>query len=129
MSRTVWGAYAVAMTAKLPLAHDLVRRAGRRQEYSAATKRALVVSARELFSQNGYVGTSLDGIVADARVTKGALYHHFKGKEAMLAAALYPVSESLLNGGRARVAQHAGDPESALVALVESGFGEGPCED
>jgi AcrR family transcriptional regulator len=52
-------------------------------------------------------------------VTGPALYHHFKGKEAMLAAALYPVSENLLTGGRARVAQHADDAAAALVALVD----------
>ena len=72
-----------------------------------------------LFASRGYDGVSMDAIGAAAGVTGPALYHHFKGKEAMLAAALYPVSESLLNGGRARVAQHADDPEAALVALVD----------
>jgi AcrR family transcriptional regulator len=52
-------------------------------------------------------------------VTGPALYHHFAGKEAMLAAALYPVSEDLLAGGQARVAEHPGDPAAALVALVD----------
>jgi AcrR family transcriptional regulator len=61
----------------------------------------------------------MDAIGAAAGVTGPALYHHFKGKEAMLAAALYPVSESLLSGGRARVAQHADDPAAALAALVD----------
>ena len=37
----------------------------------------------------------------------------------MLAAALNPVSENLLAGGRARVVEHTGDPASALAALVE----------
>jgi AcrR family transcriptional regulator len=52
-------------------------------------------------------------------VTGPALYHHFKGKEAMLAAALNPVSEGLLAGGQARVAAHPNDPAAALAALVE----------
>jgi AcrR family transcriptional regulator len=55
--------------------------ASRRQEYSAATKRALTDAAEELFTENGYVATSLDAVVAGARVTKGALYHHFSGKQ------------------------------------------------
>jgi AcrR family transcriptional regulator len=71
-----------------------------------------------LFASRGYHGVSMDDIGAAAGVTGPALYHHFAGKEAMLAAALYPVSESLLAGGRARVAQHVGDPAAALVALV-----------
>jgi AcrR family transcriptional regulator len=72
-----------------------------------------------LFASRGYDGVSMDAIGAAAGVTGPALYHHFKGKEAMLAAALYPVSESLLTGGRARAAQHADDPAAALVALVD----------
>ncbi|MGH3423324.1 MAG: TetR/AcrR family transcriptional regulator [Nocardioidaceae bacterium] len=52
----------------------------RRQEYSSATRRALMDSAAELFTERGYAGTSLDEVVAAARVTKGALYHHYSGK-------------------------------------------------
>lgn len=58
----------------------------RRQQYSASTKRALVDVARELFTEQGYASTSLDAIVAGARVTKGALYHHFSGKQALFEA-------------------------------------------
>ncbi|WP_121254773.1 TetR/AcrR family transcriptional regulator [Nocardioides ferulae] len=58
----------------------------RRQQYSASTKRALVDVAEELFTTNGYAATSLDAIVAGARVTKGALYHHFSGKQALFEA-------------------------------------------
>lgn len=70
-----------------------------------------------LFATKGYHGVSMDDIGAAAGVTGPALYHHFAGKEAMLAAALSPVSESLLTGGRTRVEQ-ARDPRAALVALV-----------
>jgi AcrR family transcriptional regulator len=63
-----------------------VPRTSRRQEYSASTKRALVDIAAELFTERGYAGTSLDEIVAGARVTKGALYHHFSGKQALFEA-------------------------------------------
>jgi AcrR family transcriptional regulator len=46
-----------------------------------ATRSALLGSARELFGDQGYVDTSTDEIVARAGVTKGALYHHFRGKD------------------------------------------------
>jgi AcrR family transcriptional regulator len=72
-----------------------------------------------LFAARGYHGVSMDDIGAAAGVTGPALYHHFAGKEAMLAAALNPVSENLLAGGRARVSEHDGDPASALAALVD----------
>ncbi|HEY1133001.1 MAG TPA: TetR/AcrR family transcriptional regulator [Nocardioides sp.] len=60
--------------------------AGRRAQFSAATKRTLVDVAERLFTENGYTGTSLDAIVAGAEVTKGALYHHFNGKRALFEA-------------------------------------------
>jgi AcrR family transcriptional regulator len=59
---------------------------GRRAEYSAATKRLLVDMAEDLFTAHGYANTSLDAIVARADVTKGALYHHFVGKQAVFEA-------------------------------------------
>jgi AcrR family transcriptional regulator len=60
--------------------------ASRRQQYSASTKRALVDIAEALFTEHGYANTSLDAIVGGARVTKGALYHHFSGKQALFEA-------------------------------------------
>src|SRR5260221_8363640 len=46
-----------------------------------ATRAALIEAARGLFGEKGYVDTSNDEVVARAGVTKGALYHHFSGKE------------------------------------------------
>ena len=60
-----------------------IAKPGRRAQYSASTRRALVEQAERLFTQQGYAGTSLDEIVGSARVTKGALYHHFSGKQAV----------------------------------------------
>src|SRR5258708_29641230 len=62
------------------------------------------------FATRGYHGVSMDDIGAAAGVTGPALYHHFAGKEAMLAAALIPVSEQLLAGGQARIAEASQDP-------------------
>lgn len=59
------------------------RKTTRRQDYSSSTKRALIEHATELFADHGYAGTSLDEVVAAARVTKGALYHHFPSKLAL----------------------------------------------
>jgi AcrR family transcriptional regulator len=59
----------------------------RRVDYVESTRQALVDSALDLFTKRGYAGTSLDAIVKRARVTKGALYHHFSGKQALFEAA------------------------------------------
>jgi AcrR family transcriptional regulator len=72
-----------------------------------------------LFASRGYHGVSMDDIGSAAGVTGPALYHHFAGKEAMLIAALIPVSESLLEGGRERVARHPADAEAALADLID----------
>lgn len=72
-----------------------------------------------LFAARGYHGVSMDDIGAAAGVTGPALYHHFAGKEAMLVAALIPVSEGLLAGGRHRVAEHPDGPRAALESLID----------
>ena len=65
----------------------------RRQQYSASTKRALIEVATTQFTEHGYGGTSLDAIVAGARVTKGALYHHFSGKQGVFEAVFAKVED------------------------------------
>ncbi len=65
----------------------------RRQQYSAATRRALLRAAGQLFSVRGYAATSLDAIVAEAKVTKGALYHHFSGKRGIFEAVLSDIED------------------------------------
>jgi AcrR family transcriptional regulator len=72
-----------------------------------------------LFAARGYHGVSMDDIGAAAGVTGPALYHHFAGKEAMLAAALIPVSDGLLDGGRQRVAEHPDDSRATLESLID----------
>ena len=91
--------------------------AGRRQQYSAATKQSLVDVAEELFTEHGYASTSLDAIVAGAQVTKGALYHHFSGKQAVFEAVFERV-ESRAAAEIRRAAQASDDPwENAQAGL------------
>jgi AcrR family transcriptional regulator len=53
----------------------------RRLAQGDATRAALVRAAREVFGERGYAEASVDEVVARAGVTKGAVYHHFEGKE------------------------------------------------
>jgi AcrR family transcriptional regulator len=53
----------------------------RKAEQSEATRRALIRVARKLFATRGYAATPIEEIVQRTRVTRGALYHHFAGKQ------------------------------------------------
>ena len=89
----------------------------RRLDYSESTRSALVDSAVELFTKRGYAGTSLDEIAKRARVTKGALYHHFSGKQALFEAAFDQV-ESLVYDRLDKIMTGEGTPwERALAGL------------
>jgi AcrR family transcriptional regulator len=70
-----------------------------REEHVAATRRALVTAARRRFGSVGFAATSLDDVVADAGVTKGALYHHFKNKEDLFVAVYEELEGELTSVG------------------------------
>lgn len=72
-------------------------------EYSVTTRSDLVRSAVALFTKHGYAGASLDAIAARARVTKGALYHHFRGKQDVFEAAFTNVEQTVYEKLRAIV--------------------------
>ncbi|MER1962555.1 helix-turn-helix transcriptional regulator, partial [Proteus vulgaris] len=56
----------------------------RQQENSEQTRTALREAAQELFINQNYCDVSIDEISRHARVTKGAFYHHFSNKKALL---------------------------------------------
>jgi AcrR family transcriptional regulator len=66
-----------------------------RSEQGTTTRTSLLRTARELFGEKGFAETSLDEIVANAGVTKGALYHHFNGKEDLFAAVFEEVQKEV----------------------------------
>jgi AcrR family transcriptional regulator len=67
----------------------------RREEHSEATRAALVQAARGLFAERGYAGVPTEEIVRRARVTRGALYHHFAGKQDLFQAVFEQVQEEV----------------------------------
>ncbi len=89
----------------------------RRQAYSQATRRRLVEVAGELFTEHGYSATSLDAIVAGAEVTKGALYHHFSGKQALFEAVFERIERRAGKAIRSSLKGHRDPWEKATAGL------------
>jgi AcrR family transcriptional regulator len=89
-----------------------------REEHVAATRQALVTAARRRFGTLGFAGTSLDDVVADAGVTKGALYHHFRNKEHLFLA-VYDEVEGELSAEAMTAAAGA----TTAVEMLQRGFG------
>ncbi|HEX4834481.1 MAG TPA: helix-turn-helix domain-containing protein [Trebonia sp.] len=101
----------------------------RRSEHAADTREALVFAARRLFAAQGFDGTGTEQIVAEARVTRGALYHHFRDKadlfRAVMAAAAGEVALALVDEQMAAEApsplQEIRDGVSAFLDVCVSG--------
>ena len=58
----------------------------RKAEQSEQTRNALLDVAGTLFASKGYASTSIEEMVRQAGMTKGALYHHFRDKPALFEA-------------------------------------------
>jgi len=74
-----------------------------RERQAEATRQLLVSVARELFTEGGYAGTSVEEIIQRAGVARGALYHHFPGKDALFRA----VYDTVLADAASRVVMAA----------------------
>ena len=55
----------------------------RREEYTEATRQALLAAGRHVFASEGYQAAGIETISRAARVTRGAFYHHFEDKKAL----------------------------------------------
>ncbi|PPK69116.1 TetR/AcrR family transcriptional regulator [Actinokineospora auranticolor] len=60
----------------------------RREQYSEATRAALIAAATRRFATDGYAATGLEDVAADIQATRGAVYHHFSSKKALFEAVL-----------------------------------------
>lgn len=73
-----------------------------------------MISARRLFGREGFAATSVEDIAREARVTTGALYHHFTTKAALFEAVFEQVHQDMLAASMA-AAEPARDPTDALA--------------
>ena len=64
------------------------RRPRRAADKALATRATLIELAAELFSEVGYIHTSIRDVARAGKVTTGAIYGHFRGKADLLAEAI-----------------------------------------
>jgi AcrR family transcriptional regulator len=60
----------------------------RNVERGRSTREQMLRVATELFATHGYDGTSIEAVLKESGASRGSLYHHFAGKEALFRAVL-----------------------------------------
>jgi AcrR family transcriptional regulator len=85
-----------------------------RAEQVAQTRAALVSAGRRLFGENGFRATSVEDLASEARLTTGALYHHFPTKTALFEAVFMQAHTDLMTASK-KAAQGASDGVDELA--------------
>lgn len=82
-------------------------------EWSDRTRAALLKAAKSAYIRHGYSEASLDTVAAEARVTKGAIYHHYGDKRGLFRA----VFEALEHQMVAHIEKIAGREKTAVESV------------
>lgn len=84
-------------------------------EQGEATRAALVRAARDLFTEYGYGGVGTEEIVRRAKLTRGALYHHFADKKDLFRAVHEQIEDEVMEAIGVQMADAAADPFELLI--------------
>src|SRR5688572_1556511 len=85
-------------------------------DHNQETRERIVAAASRLFRQHGIAAVGLARIMAEADLTVGTFYTHFKSKEALLQAALHQAQNETFER-----ALRAGDLELAIRTYLSPG--------
>jgi AcrR family transcriptional regulator len=102
-----------------------------------ATRGQLLAIATRMFAERGYEDTSVEAVLREAGVSRGSLYHHFAGKEALFEAVAEEVETSVgaqtlaaaagadgpvaaLRAGSLAWIRLAGDPVVQRILLIDA---------
>lgn len=89
----------------------------RREQYSDATRSALLEAATRRFAEHGFFGTALEDIARDIQATRGAVYHHFGSKTALFEAVFERLETEVIDRSGAAAAAADGPWQAAQNAL------------
>lgn len=85
----------------------------------AAKRAAIVAAARRAFLEDGFGAVSMDRIAAEAVVSKRTVYNHFASKEALFAAVVRDLYETVA-GAEGLNPDPAAPADRALTAFAEA---------
>jgi AcrR family transcriptional regulator len=88
-------------------------------ERGLTTRQGILEAATRLFAEHGFAGVSIEAVLAATRLSRGALYHHFAGKEALFEAVVEAVETDVCQKVIARSAG-ARDAVRAVAAGGEA---------
>lgn len=85
------------------------------------TKERILEEALKLFSQNGYMGTSMNDIAAKLGVTKAALYKHYAGKQEILDSIIEKMNQMDMERAK-KYEMPEGNMEEVIAGYKETAF-------
>jgi TetR/AcrR family transcriptional repressor of nem operon len=97
-----------------------IRRVPLKPRDPARTRERLLQCAFQHVYRSGFRGTDVDTIIDSAGMTKGALYHHFTGKEALGYAIVDEVITNITLEKWVKPLENPADPISAIAQIVQS---------
>lgn len=86
---------------------------GRKAEQYEQTRRQLLDIASRHFAERGFAGAGTEEVVRQAGVTRGALYYHFRDKQALFQAVVDDLQQQILDRVQ-RAAAGGADPWDGL---------------
>lgn len=88
-------------------------------ERTERSRSALTDAAARLFAERGYAETSTEAVLAETRLTRGALYHHFRDKKDLFEAVCRRLHEEAM-AAIVQAAEAQPDPVDGLAAGCEA---------
>lgn len=86
-----------------------------------ATREAILAAAEKMVLRQGFGGASVDAVIGEAGVTKGAFFHHFKTKADMGHALVQRYADAdiaHLEQNMARAERMTGDPVRQILIFI-----------
>jgi AcrR family transcriptional regulator len=97
-----------------------VKKPNKKEGQRTASTENILVCALDLFVKNGYRATTIDVIAAKAGFTKGAIYFHFKSKDAILLRLLDQAEEFVVNPISNHLAEAGPTADAKLVKFIHT---------